>query len=216
MVLSLASRAWQWLLNRVWYVHPAQVMLVRASPAACAQVLAKAAKPSTERLHLRNLFAEGRRYYLRPAEAGFRMHSTQRSPWRRGRRDRVASVLTGRYSEIDAETTRIDLRARIALPFFLDVFLLPGWMSLLLLFGPLPVAVGLGASLFLLLLSWVWHWYSAALQATEMIYFVQVALDDLPAATLPALETGGDPVIYADFAQQWQKFYEEHRGEEEV
>jgi len=200
-----------WLRNRVWSVHQERVLLVRATPAVCLHTLAQAARPSTKRLHLRNLFLDGRRYYLTPSEDGFQMRSTTRVPWRRRRRGRVASILEGSCSEMTEGVTRIDLRAHIAPLFLLDVFVLPGWMSLLLIFGPLPAPVGVASSLLVLALSWAWHWYSAVLQATEMFYFVQVALDDLPAAAVHELPNGGDNVIYADFQQEWQKFYDEHR-----
>ncbi len=196
------------LASRLWYIQPERILLVRATPDQCMQTLARAARPSTERLHLRNLFTDGRRYHLKPAKDGFQLNSTSRTLWRRGR-GRVASVLWGNVSEISTGVTRIDLRARMTLGFLLDVFLVPAWMGLLLIFGPLPLPVGVGLSGVLLGLSWVWHWYAAVLQATEMVYFVQVALDDLPAATIPAL--AGDHVIDAEFAQQWQKFYDAHR-----
>jgi hypothetical protein len=210
MLRESGRRLWAWLNSRVGYVHPRRVLLVRATPAICLQTLSQAARPSTERLHLRNLFTDGRRYHLKPHQDGFLLSSTSRVPWRR-RRGRVASVLLGTCTEIESSITRIDLRARMTLPFFLDVFLLPGWMSLLLIFGPLPALVGAGISVALLALSWTWHWYAAVLQATEMMYFVQVALDDLPAAEIPELAANGS-IIYTDFQQEWQKFYDEHRG----
>ncbi|MAS36732.1 MAG: hypothetical protein CL610_22195 [Anaerolineaceae bacterium] len=207
---AIRDKLQRWLINRVWYVHPVQVLLVQAALPVCLQTLAHAAKPSTKRLHLRNLFMDGRRYHLMPWKDGFRLNSTSRLPWRRGH-GRVASVLTGTCSEVTADITRIDLRARMTLPFFLDIFLLPGWMSLLLIFGPLPLPFAVGASLLLLLLSWLWHRYNAMLQATDMMYFVQVALDDLPAATLDQLPPGQPNVVEADFRQQWEKFYDEQR-----
>jgi hypothetical protein len=206
----LIDRLREWLLGHVWYIQPERVLLVQATPAECMETLARAARPSTERLHLRNLFTDGRRYYLKPWKGGFQLNSTSRIPWRRGR-GRVASVLMGSCSEISAGVTRIDLRARMTLPFLLDVIVLPGWMSLLLVSGPLPLPVGVSLGGVLLALSWIWHWYAAVLQATEMTYFVQVALDDLPAAIIPELDSRGDNVIYADFQQQWDKFYEAHK-----
>jgi hypothetical protein len=198
-----------WFVSHVWYIQPERVLLVKATPDQCMHTLARAARPSTERLHLRNLFSDGRRYYLKPTDTGFQLNSTSRIPWRRGR-GRIASVLLGNCSEIDAGVTRIDLRARMTFTHFADVFLLPGWMGLLLISGPLPLPLGVGLSVVLLALSWIWHWYAAVLQATEMTYFVQVALDDLPAATIPELRSS-DNVIHAEFQQQWQKFYEQHK-----
>lgn len=207
--MPIIRRLWHWLLHQVWYVHPAHMLLVGATPLACVQTLTQAAQPSAQRLHLRNLFAEGRRYYLRPDEAGFRMRSTIRVPWRRRQRTRAASVLQATCHEMADGMTRIDLRARMTLMFFLDVFVMPGWMSALLLFGPLPRQAGIGASLLILGLSWVWHRYTAIMQAMDMVYFIQVALGDLPEATLPELPAVANDTIYADFQQAWQKFYDE-------
>jgi hypothetical protein len=208
---GVLATIWQHMLGRFWYVHPRQMLLVRASPAQCLQTLALAAKPSTDRLHLRNLFSEGRRYEVQCADRSFRLHSTSRTPWRR-RRGRIASVLSGTCSEISSGITRVDMRARFTVPFLLDVFVLPGWMSLLLLFGPLPLPVGITTSLILLGLSWLWHWYNAALQATDMVFFVQMALNDLPEAQIHQLPPSSPDRLQADFAAEWHKFYEDHRS----
>lgn len=199
------------IFNRLWYIQPPRLLLIQAAPALCLLTLHQAVRPSAERLHLRNLFMDGRRYYFEPRIAGFRMNTTSRSPWRR-RHDRKAAVLLGDCADIGAGVTRLDLRTRMTLPFLLDIFVLPGWMSLLLIFGPLPLRTSLSVSLFLLLLSWLWHWYNAALQATDLLYFVEVALDDLPDAQIAQLAASADNTIRADFAEEWQKFYQEHRG----
>jgi len=211
--MSIIRQLRQWLLDRIWYAHPPQVVLVRATPAECIQTLATATKPSTARLHLRNLFAEGRRYYFQPDEAGFRMKSTTPVPWRR-RRSRSASVLHGTCDELTEGVTHVEMQVRMTAAFFLDVFLLPTWMSLLLITGPLSLPVGIGASLLILVLSWIWHRYTAMIQALDMIYFVQVALNDLPEYIPEQLpQSADDNVIYADFEQQWRKFYEDQSGE---
>lgn len=205
--MTFTGRLWRGLLHRAWYVHPTQMLLVAATPAVCIQMLARAARPNAQRLDLRNLFVEGRRYYLRPDdETGFRMRSTTRIPWRHGR-TRAASIVHGACHEMEPGVTRIELRARMTALFFLDVFLLPGWMSLLLIFGPLPRSAGIGASLLLLALSWLWHRYTAMMQAIDMVYFVQVVLSDLPEVTLAQLPSVADNTIYVDFAEQWEKFY---------
>ncbi len=208
---SLVRRLWRNLIGRVWYIRLEQVLLVSASPAACLHTLTQAAKPSTTRLHLRNLFTDGRRYTIEPRPGGFQMTSTSSIAWRRGR-GRVAALLLGTCSAVDDHITRVDLRARMTLPFLLDIFLLPGWMTLLLVYGPLPRPVGVGASMILLALSWIWHRYNAVLQTLDMLYFVQVALDDLPPAVVPEIPADNHDTIYSDFQQQWQKFYDEHQS----
>lgn len=195
-------------LARLWYVHPAVVLRLESAPALCLSTLASAARPSTQRLHLRNLFAEGRRYYLHAAPDGFQMNSTSKLPWSLRRRTRVAAVVFGAF-EVSGEATFLHLRARMTLPFLLDVLVLPGWMGLLLAFGPLPVPVSALAAAALLALSWLWHRYEAALQAAEMVYFVRVALTDLQGADMPALAAGD--TIVADFQAEWEKFYDARR-----
>lgn len=201
---------WQSALARLWYVHPAVSLRLATTPNACLSALISAARPSTQRLHLRNLFAEGRRYYLHAAPAGFQMHSTSKLPWNLRQRTRVAAVVFGVFDK-KGEVTVLRLRARMALPFLLDVLLLPAWMGVLLAFGPLPASISASATAVLLGLSWLWHRYEAALQAAEMVYFVQVALSELEITGVPAL-AAGDSVI-ADFQAEWEKFYDARRAD---
>lgn len=211
---GLIGLRWR-LLHTLWYVHPAAVFLVQTTPDTCLHLLARAAKPSTQRLELRNLFLSGRRYDLRQHRNGFEMRSTSKIPWRRKARTRVAAVVFGELSAIDDVTTRLSLRARMTPVFLLDVFLLPFWMGLLLLFGPLAPQIGLAALVLLLALSWLWHRYSAMLQAAEMVYFVQVVLEDLEIAGIREIAAHSDDVVYPDaFQAQWQKFYERYRDDQ--
>lgn len=200
------------VLNRIWYVHPTVTLLLQATPSMCLQILANAAKPSVQRLHLRNLFTDGRRYYLSEVRNGFQMRSSSTIPWRRRKRTRVAAVLFGTFSDAGNGITRIQLSTRMAAVYFLDIFVLPLWMGVLLIFGPLRPQVALMGLGLIFVLSWLWHWYGAVLQATEMVYFIQVALEDLQQAEIPAL-AAVNHVVYSeeDFQQQWQKFYDEQK-----
>lgn len=214
MKLKKALRSlWQPLINRLWYVHPPVVLLLQAAPSICLHTLASAAKPSTERLHLRHLFTDGRRYYLAPTRNGFQMRSSSKIPWRRRARTRYAAVMSGEVSEPGAGQTRIQLRMRMTAVFFFDIFILPGWMGALLIFGPLRLQVGLAFAVILLALSWLWHWYTAVLQATEMVYFVQVALEELALSDRPVLAAATEHVVYSpnEFQTEWEKFYEQQR-----
>ncbi len=208
----------RYFLNRVWYVHPTVTLLIQATPAICLQVIAKAAKPSVERLHLRNLFTDGRRYYLSESQNGFQMHSTSTIPWRRRKRTQVAAILFAKVSEVGNGITRIQISTRMRALYFLDIFVLPSWMGALLIFGPLRPQVALISLGILFALSWLWHWYGAVLQATEMVYFIQVALEDLQQAEIPLLPAVNQHVIYShdDFQQQWQKFYDEQKHKNEL
>jgi hypothetical protein len=209
------QRIGQAVLNRVWYVQPVVVLLVKASPAACVHILETAARPSTDRLHLRNLFIGGRRYYIQRTNGGFRMNSNSKIPWLQRKRTRLAAVVHGGLCEASDGISRLRLSARMTPLHFLDIFLLPGWMGLLVIAGPLSLPVKILAVAVLLALSWLWHWYTAVLQAAEMIYFVQVALDEITVDAIGALPASTESVIYNpdDFQQAWQKFYDQHRNE---
>src|SRR5215213_7613053 len=80
-------------LVRFRQLHPPVVLFVRAAQDVTLHTLVTAAKPSQHRLHLRELFTEGRRYYIEPTKEGFRMTSNSRLLWS-SRRDRTAQAAT--------------------------------------------------------------------------------------------------------------------------
>jgi hypothetical protein len=200
------------LFNRLWYVYPPVVLAVAASPAACLRALAEAARPSQQRLHLRNLFAGGRRYYLQPRQNGFYLTSNSKIPWGRRARTSFAALMEGQFSDL-AGGTQIRLRARMRLFFFLDIFLIPAFISSILIFAPWSRALIAGLMLALFGLSWLWHRLTATLQAADMVYFVQKALEDLEAFEMPGLQASAPEVItqHQEFREAWQKFYEQHK-----
>jgi hypothetical protein len=192
-------------------VHPVVHVTVQATPAACLRTLAMAARPSQERLHLRGLFTEGRRYYLKPSRKGFQLTSNSRIPWRRGRTGFTA-VLSGAFSE-SGDTTRILLRARITVPYLLRVFFIPAFISSIIIFARWPRPVIAASILLLFGLSWLGHRLNAMLQAGEMVFFVQKALEDLAPADIPVIPATSDNTVTLEreFREQWDKFYEEHK-----
>jgi hypothetical protein len=202
------------LLHRVWYVHPSVVLLIQAPPSVCLQTLIDAARPSQQRLHLRDLFTEGRRYYLHPLRDGFQLTSNSKVPWRRGRTS-IAAVLFATLSASGDDATRIYLRSRMSIPYLLSLFLVPVCISSVIIFARWPTPVIVGVVLALFGLSWIGHRLNARLQAGEMVFFVQKALDDLASANIPLLAPTTDNVVTVDreFREQWQKFYEEHKGD---
>ncbi|MEZ4671406.1 MAG: hypothetical protein R3E39_26180 [Anaerolineae bacterium] len=203
----------QWFLDRVWYVQPAPVLIVQGSPNQCLRALAEAARPSKDRLHFRNLFLDGRRYYLDVVDGGFELRSDSAIPWRRKARSSVAAVLDAKFTSAGEDTTRIQLRARMRLLFWLDIFPVPAFMTSILVFAPWPNHTIVGLVTMLFLLSWMWHRLTAALQTADMIYFVDKALEDLSPAAPPLLAAASPHVVTTEpeFHQQWQKFYEEHK-----
>lgn len=206
------------LVSRLRYLHPPVVILVRAAPGACVATLMKAAKPSLDRLHLRDLYLEGRRYYIEPQRDGFRLTSNSKLLWGTNRaRTPFAATCFGTLSPLGDGVTCVRLRVQTNWLFTLRGFLVPAWISIIALTMPWDSALVLLPILMLFLLAGLANRLNAALQASEMIYFVQKALDDLPSADLPELSPASPDVVphvqNRDFREQWTKFYEQHRDE---
>jgi hypothetical protein len=198
------------ILERLWVTHPTVTLTVQATPEACLRALAEATRPRLDRLELRNLYTEGRRYYLQPAGDGFELTSSSKVYWRRSR-TAVASILNGTFKPGDDGSIVLHLRSRMRLLYFLDIFPVPIFMTSLLVFAPWSPAVIVALSVTLFGLSITWHRLTAALQAADMVYFVDKALGAL-AASPPALLPQGEPDVIqpdAEFREVWRKYYEE-------
>ena len=229
----LPARIYQRLLQPVWDVHPSVLLVFNAPPEICLRTLVIAAKPSTKRLHLRDLFAGGRRYDLRLADNRFSMTTTTRVRWHYRRRTggvaRVSGVLHGAgganggtndsaKSSSDHFLTHIRLRSRIRVLYLLDIFLIPTFMASIIVFMDWPHALIAALVLALYLLSWVGHYYNARLEANEMIFFVQKALEEYAPPETQELAAGAIDVPYSrdfaqDFAQAWQRFYDQQAAQ---
>jgi hypothetical protein len=185
-------------------------------------------------LHLRDLFRDGRRYYIEPIADGFRMTSNSRQPYGgRRRRTRVAAVLNGTFSRVEAgDITFVRLRARMNRGYFLSGLLIPAFVTSIIVYMPwgAPTVAALAGTLFALSLAA--YRLSAALQATEMIYFVRKVCEDLPQPAIKPLDAAAPDVVlqptaneddaegdltgmgddessdprYAAFDEQWRKF----------
>lgn len=201
----------QRLLGLLWYVHPPTGLMVQSQPAECIKALADAAKPSQRRLEFRNLFTEGRRYYLQPQPGGFRLTSNSKIPWRRGRTT-VAAVLDGAFHQAGADATHISLRARMRAVYFLDIFFVPSFITSIMVFTPWPGGLIAALAAALYGLSWAWHRLAAAMQAAEMVYFVQKALEDLTPYQAPALGAASADVVTLEFRTEWEKFYHQRQS----
>jgi hypothetical protein len=205
----------QRFLDTFWYVHPLFVLTIQAAPVECLKALTAAARPSQQRLHLRNLFTEGRRYYVQPLTDGFQLTCDSKIPWRRGRTT-IAAILIGQFSAAGDNGTRLDLRARMHLRYLLDVFLIPSFVTAIMVFVPWPLWLITLLALILYGLSWVWHRMNAAMQAAEMIYFAQKALEDLAPYQTPALGATAADVVTPDFQEEWDRFFHQQKNNHSV
>lgn len=200
--------------RQVWYTGAPVVLVMRASPAVCLHTLMTAAKPSTSRLHLRNLFAHGRRYFIQPQQDGFQLTTTSKVIWRYRQRTSSSAVLDAHFSSLDDDVTRIQLRARLRPLYMLSALLIPAFMTTILVYVPWHPALILAALAALYGLSWAGHRLNAALEVSAMVWFVQKALEDLvPAEIMTLGALAADQVVHydtQDFEQAWEKFYEQH------
>ena len=205
----------RWLLDRLWYVRPMTALTVKALPNDCVRALGAATKPNLDRLHLRNLFTDGRRYYVEALKDGFQMTSDAKAPWRRRARTSVAAVLRGRFSASGSDSTVIRIESRMRLLYLLDIFPLPAFITSILVFAPWPKLLIIGLTIALFFLSWTGHRLTASLQAADMIYFVEKVLEEVINTDTPLLPSKSENVVTPeqDFPEQWRKFYEEHKSE---
>ncbi len=187
---------------------------VSASPSDCMVTLVTASRPSQARLHLRNLFASGRRYYLHPQKDGFVLQSDAVTLWNRRRRTRRSARLAGALTDLGSITT-VRLDAQLRASHALMAMLLPAWMAGLVVYAPWHPYVIATVVIALFLLAGMWLRLDAALQAHDMIYFVRKALEDLPAGEIAALAQQTDDVITPrerEFRVEWDRFYDEMRA----
>ncbi len=211
--LAAGLRFLQPVLDRVWFVHPPAVLVIRATPGMCLQTLAFAATPSIERLHLRNLFASGRRYQLHRRGSGFTLTTTSQVIWRYRKRTSASAVLLAEVAAIDEQITRIQMRVRISLIYLLDALLIPAFMLSILVFVPWPTLVTGGLLAALFGFSWFGHRYGARLEANEMVFFVQKALEDFLPVEVLSLDSNTPTVVHLnrEFGQMWEQFYQAHK-----
>lgn len=201
-------------------LHPPVALAVAASREACLGTLASAARPSTERLHLRDLFRDGRRYYLDPRPDGFRLHTTTRRLWGNSfSRTAPAAALDGELTETgapDAPITLIRLKAHVRPTQVLAALAFPAFVALLVLASPFESQWKLLLVTGLIGLAALTQRFEAAYQAHAMVEFVRKALDDLPQVNAPRLDPGRGDVVDGDssFSQAWQRFYDAQIGRE--
>jgi hypothetical protein len=214
-------------LRALWQVHPPVAVLVGVAPQMCLQTLITATRPSVHRLHHRELFTEGRRYYLQPRMDGFRLTSDSKVFWgKRKQRQGAAAILDATFVQSggDSLVTLVRLRSRMKPSAVLSALLLPAFMTTILIYLPWGTSLVVFLIIALFLLSWLGHRFNAAYQANEMVYFVRKVLEDLPSVTIPELVASGpdlvvDPQkapradIHTEFMNEWERFYQERTGE---
>lgn len=202
--------------SRLRTLHPPVMIAVRATPAECLQTLTLASRPRLERLHLRDLFENGRRYEVIRQKDGFQVTSTARILWGAARaRTPVAATVYGSFIQPGNDLTLVRLHVGASRLTMLRGLFLPLWVMFFVLALSWPLLTSVALILLFLLLGWVAARLNAALQALDVVFFIQKVLADLPAGELPALAPAQPDVIRPaadyDFSAAWQQFYNEKR-----
>lgn len=211
-------RLWQFLLRYTWRVHPGTHLRVLLSPSQAFKVLETAAKPSIDRLQLRNVFAHGRRYMIYPEpDGGFVMTTTNRVFWNRHRRTQPTAVLTGNFGKIDDTHTVVTLHSHTRILPVLRALFMPVFMTSMLVYmpwHPLILVIFIAALFGFSLLA---QRFDSQLEAYEMVYFIEKAFEDFTHEPAPQLTSNNADVVInkadetPDFVSAWDKFYEEMR-----
>lgn len=204
-------------LNARTRLHESVVLAVGADRETCLATLAAASRPSTQRLHLRDLFREGRRYHLSPTSAGFRLYTDTRRFGSNAGRTSPAALLSGELASVgdaDAPVTLLRLRASVRPAHALAALAFPAFVALLVLASPVDSLSKPLLVVGLIGLALLAQRFDAAYQVHAMVEFVRKALDDLPRAEMRQLDAGRGPLVEGDagFSQAWQRFYAEQTG----
>lgn len=204
---------WSWFLRHTYYVHPGEQLRITLSPAQAVNILQIAAKPSIERLHLRQLFAQGRRYFIEKREDGnITMRTVSNVFWLpRGKTYPTAS-LYGTFESLDDDTTLLRLRSRIRFWHVIRNFFWPLFMTSMLVYMSWHPVIIVGLIVTLFGLAWAISRLTAQIEAYEMVNFVEKALEDFEPEPPKRLQPSAADVVMGDtqrdFADAWDKFYE--------
>ncbi len=194
-------------------LYPPAALAIGAPADECLRLLIASTRPSTRKLHLRDLFADGRRYHIKPDAEGFRLTSDNAPLWaRRGQRSTVTAYLVGKFArlEADAGVTLLRMHGRMYRLAWLRALLLPTLFGGMVLYFPWSAALETAIIVLFFATSIIVARLNAAMQVNEMVYFVHKVFADLPPVIPRELPQRNADVVYGagDFAAEWQRFYE--------
>jgi len=207
------TMAW---LRHLWIVQDPIAVWVQAAPQLCLKTIEQAVQPSVNRLHMRETFANGRRYDMFPNAKGFQLTTSAKSIWKSRQRINAACVMDVRVdSDIATEQTTLTLTAHLRAFSVYNALWIPFSMIYLISGNPWPREVIWITLITLFALSWAAMRFSAAVDAAEMTYFIQKTFEDfqrVQPVNLPA-PADSDVIRGGDFEVMWQRFVQAHRNE---
>lgn len=200
-------------IRHIWSIQAPSIIHVDAPPETCMALLSKAAQPSIDQLHLRDAFAEGRRYFIEATADGFRMMTTSKALINR-RRTESQAILRGQVTNAGEFSTSIAFRGDLRPIALFSSLWIPAGMIWLLWPVPWPRMLIVG----LLTVIWGFAWaglrYGAALEIAEMVYLIHKAFENVPKFEPTALPAPSDTIINdGDFEAMWDQFVRERQNE---
>ena len=200
-------------LWRLWLIETPSAIHVDAPPDVCLSLLSKASRPSIDRLHLRDTFTEGRRYFIEVTSDGFRMTTNSKRLINRSRTEAL-TVLRARVSSAGEHRTSIVFRGHLQ-PFrFVSSLWVPFGMIWLLWPVPWPRLFVVGLLAVIFGFAWAGLRFGAALEIAEMIYFIRKAFENVPKFVPISLPSSSDTnVSGGEFDVLWDQFVRTRQNE---
>lgn len=213
------------VITAIVRLHTPTGFLVGAPSATCLQSLISATKPSVNRLDMRDLYSDGRRFYVQPTADGFKLTSntvSRRNSVGQRLRTQSAATLIGIFdtqANTDTPITMVRLRFHADMAYLLKGLFVPAFISSILIYLPWhPLAISFLVAI-LFGLAWVIQRIDAALQVGEMVSFVEKVFAILPPVHVPQLQENLPDVVLnaqpSEFMKVWERFYEDRLREEE-
>ena len=201
-------------LHHLWSIEAPSAIHVDVPPEVCLSLLAKASRPSIDRLHLRDTFTEGRRYFIEATSDGFRMTTNSKALINRRRRTESVTVLQARVNSAGEHRTSIVFRAHLQ-PFrFASSLWVPVGMIWLLWPVPWPRIFVVGLLAVIFSFAWAGLRFAAALEIAEMIYFIHKAFENVPKFVPIGLPIATDTnVSGGEFDVLWDQFVRARQNE---
>lgn len=200
-------------IRHLWSIQPPSAIHVDVPPEVCLSLLSKASRPSIDRLHLRETFAEGRRYFIEPTSDGF-LITTNSKGFINRRRTESLTELRAQVTGFGEHGTSIIFRGHLRPIRFVSSLWIPVGMICLLWPVPWPRMFVVGLLSVIFGFAWAGLRYGAALEIAEMTYFIHKAFENVPKFVPIALPTPSDiNVSGGDFDVLWDQFVRARQNE---
>lgn len=202
--------------RHLWTIQEPVSIWVKLAPELSMKAVEQSTLPSAKRLHLREAFANGRRYDVFKRPDGFVLTSSALTGWNARQRSSASCTLHVRLdTDADQAQTTLTVHAHLRPFAVFNALWLPTLMVYLIGNNPWPQAVIISLLVSLYALAWASLRFGAAVDAADMTYFLQKTFEEFQHIRPQVLSAPPDPnaVNSADFEQMWERFVQARRTE---